>query len=92
MPTLILFMIFFLFLQEALFTEIGHITPMTLKMKLKRSDIHLNPVRKRNSKRKYEPFSENGVKFILNRIGSAFSVITQRFPAHIHAVISHGFE
>ncbi|TAA74868.1 MAG: hypothetical protein CDV28_1151, partial [Candidatus Electronema aureum] len=32
------------------------------------------------------------VKFIRKRIESAFSVITQRFPAHIHAVTSHGFE
>jgi hypothetical protein len=59
---------------------------------LERSGIHLNPVRKRNSKRKYEQFSEDGVKFIRKRIESAFSVITQRFPAHIHAVTSHGFE
>jgi hypothetical protein len=62
-----------------------------IKYALKQSDIHLNPVRK-NSKRKYESFIGDGVKFIRKRIESAFSVITQRFPAHIHAVTSHGFE
>lgn len=59
---------------------------------LEQSGIHLNPVRKKNSKRKYESFTGDGVKFIRKRIESAFSVITQRFPAHIHAVTSHGFE
>jgi hypothetical protein len=62
-------------------------------MNLKQSDIHLNPVRKKNSKRKYESFIGDGVKFIRKRIESAFSVIAQRFPVHIHAVTtSHGFE
>lgn len=59
---------------------------------LEQSDVHLNPVRKNNSKRKYESFIGNGVKFIRKRIESAFSVITQKFPKHIHAVTSHGFE
>jgi hypothetical protein len=59
---------------------------------LKQSDIHLNPVRKNNSKRKYESFIGDGVKFIRKRIESAFSVIAQRFPVHIHAVTSHSFE
>ncbi len=59
---------------------------------LEQSGIHLNPVRKKNSKRKYESFTGDGVKFIRKRIESAFSVIIQRFPAHIHAVTSHGFE
>lgn len=59
---------------------------------LEQSDIHLNPVRKKNSKRKYESFAGDGVKFVRKRIESAFSVITQRFPRHIHAVTSRGFE
>ena len=59
-----------------------------LRMKLRRSDVHLNHARKNNSKR----FIGDGIKFIRKRIESAFSVITQRFPAHIHAVTSHGFE
>ena len=59
---------------------------------LERSDIHLNPVRKRNSRRKYESFIGDGIKFIRKRIESAFSVIAQKIPAHIHAVTSHGFE
>ncbi|CAK8720128.1 hypothetical protein LDFHOB_09555 [Candidatus Electronema aureum] len=82
----------FLFHLEVSFMATKHIMPIILKMKLKQSGIHLNPVRKKNSKRKYESFIGDGVKFIRKRIESAFSVITQRFPAHIHAVTSHGFE
>jgi hypothetical protein len=59
---------------------------------LEQSGIHMNPVRKKNSKRKYESFIGDGISFIRKRIESAFSVIKQRFPAHIHAVTSHGFE
>jgi hypothetical protein len=59
---------------------------------LEQAGVHLNPVRKKNSKRKYEAFAEDGIKFIRKRIESVFSVIKQRFPAHIHAVTSHGFE
>jgi len=59
---------------------------------LERSDVHLNPFRKRNSTRKHKSFLEDGVKFIRKPIESALSVITQRFLAHIHAVTSHGFE
>ncbi|HSN65368.1 MAG TPA: hypothetical protein VLS94_01955, partial [Fusibacter sp.] len=59
---------------------------------LEQSDVHLNPIRKKNSKRKYEAFIGDGIKSIRKRIESALSVITQRFPAHIHAVTSHGFE
>ncbi|WP_417910944.1 IS982 family transposase [Candidatus Electronema sp. PJ] len=54
--------------------------------------IHLMPLRKKNSKRKRDRFVENGIKFIRKRIESAFSVIKQRFPAHIHAVTHQGFE
>jgi hypothetical protein len=91
--TQMLFMTFlFLFHLEVSFMEIKHVMPIILKMKLKQSDIHLNPVRKKNSTRKYESFVGDGVKFIRKRIESAFSVIAQRFPAHIHAVTSHGFE
>ncbi len=49
-------------------------------------------VRKKNSKRKYNGFLENSIKFVRKRIESAFSVIKQRFPAHIHAVTHKGFE
>ena len=54
--------------------------------------IHLMPLRKKNSKRKYGGFIENGIKFVRKRIESAFSVIKQRFPADIHAVTHQGFE
>lgn len=54
--------------------------------------IHLMPLRKKNSKRKRGGFVENGIKFIRKRIESAFSVIKQLFPAHIHAVTHQGFE
>ena len=59
---------------------------------LEQSDVHLDPIRKKNSKIKYEAFIGYGIKSIRKRIESAFSVITQRFPAYIHAVTSHGFE
>ena len=52
---------------------------------LERSGIFLNPVRKKNSKRKYESSAESEIKLIRKRIESAFSVISQKFPAHIHA-------
>ena len=50
------------------------------------------PLRRKNSKRKYDPLVESGIKFIRKRIESAFSVIKQRFPAHIQAVTHQGFE
>ena len=53
---------------------------------IKRSNVD------KNSKRKYEAFAEDGIKLIRKRIESAFSVIAQRFPAHIHAVTAQGFE
>lgn len=63
-----------------------------LEDSLKEEGIHLMPIRKKNSKRKYESFTESGIKLIRKRIESAFSVIKQRFPAHIHAVTHRGFE
>jgi hypothetical protein len=63
-----------------------------LEDSLKEEGIHLMPIRKKNSKRKYESFTESGIKLIRKRIESAFSVIKQRFPAHIHAVTRRGFE
>ena len=42
--------------------------------------------------KKYESLTGYGISFIRKRIGSALSVIKQRFPDHIHAVTSHGFE
>lgn len=59
---------------------------------LKLSDISLNPIRKKNSKRKYESLAEDGIKIIRKRVESIFSVISQKFPKHIHAVTSRGFE
>ncbi|MCP4473125.1 MAG: IS982 family transposase [Gammaproteobacteria bacterium] len=59
---------------------------------LKNGGIHLMPVRKKNSKRKYDFFTERGIGYIRKRIESVFSVITQRFPRHIHAVTHRGFE
>jgi hypothetical protein len=35
---------------------------------------------------------KNGIKFVRKRIESAFSVINQLAPAHIHAVTHQGFE
>ncbi len=56
------------------------------------ADIHLMPVRKKNSKRKYSGFLENSIKFVRKCIESAFIVINQRFQSDIHAVTPHGFE
>jgi hypothetical protein len=56
------------------------------------SRISINPARKKNSKRKYDSFIEDGIKFIRKRIESVFSVIKQRFSGHIHAVTAQGFE
>jgi hypothetical protein len=50
---------------------------------LNQSDIHLNPVRKKNLKRKYELFIGDGVKFIRKRIESAFSVIAHGFELKV---------
>ena len=60
--------------------------------KIKWSNVDLNPIRKKNLKRKYETFAEDGIKLIRKRIESVFSVIAQIFPAHIHAVMAQGFE
>jgi len=59
---------------------------------LKDREIHLMPVRKKNSKRKYDTLTERGIKYIRKRIESVFSVIEQKFPKHIHAVTPKGFE
>lgn len=64
----------------------------SLEDSLMERGIHLMPLRKKNSKRKHGGFVENGIKFVRKRIKSAFSVIKQRFPAHIHAVTHQGFE
>jgi hypothetical protein len=63
-----------------------------LEDSLKENGVHLMPLRRKNSKRKYDPLVERGIKFVRKRIESAFSVIKQRFPAHIQAVTHQGFE
>ncbi len=59
---------------------------------LKNRDIHLMPVRKNNSLRRYDSLIDQGIKYIRKKIESVFSVIEQKFPSHIHAVTSRGFE
>ncbi len=59
---------------------------------LKDRGIDLMPVRKKNSKRKYDSFTEQGIGYIRKRIETVFSVITQKFPRHIHSVTPQGFE
>lgn len=54
----------------------------------KEKNIHLMPIRKKNSKRNYDSFISEGIKYIRKRIESIFSIIEQWFPNHIHA----GFE
>ena len=53
---------------------------------LKDRGIHLMPLRKKNSARKYDTLTERGIRYIRKRIESVFSVIEQKFSRHIHAV------
>lgn len=59
---------------------------------LKEKKINLMPTRKRNSTRKRESILESGIKYVRKKIESAFSVIEQKLPRHIHAVTPRGFE
>ena len=53
--------------------------------------ILLQPQRKANSKRPLSPCLEFLNKPIRQKIETAFSLVTQRFPRHIHAVTAEGF-
>lgn len=59
---------------------------------LKEKNIYLMPIRKKNSKRKYDSLFETGIKYVRKNIESVFSVIKQNSPRHIHAVTARGFE
>jgi hypothetical protein len=59
---------------------------------LKENNIYLMPIRKKNSKRKYDSLVEKGIKYVRKGIESVFSVIKQNLPRHIHAVTARGFE
>ncbi len=59
---------------------------------LKERKVYLMPVRKKNSTRKHDSFFETGIKYVRKKIESAFSVIEQKLPRHIHAVTPRGFE
>ena len=50
------------------------------------------PIRKKNSKRKYDYLLDTGIKYVRKSIESVFSVIKQGLPRHIHAVTARGFE
>jgi IS5 family transposase len=54
--------------------------------------IHLRPIRKKNSQRNYDFSFAQGIRYIRKRIESTFSCIQQWFPKHIHAVTHRGFE
>ena len=54
--------------------------------------IHLMPVRKKNSRRKFPPFTEYLQRKGRKMIETANSLITGMFPKKIHAVTAKGFE
>jgi hypothetical protein len=54
-------------------------------------DIHLDPNRKKNSKRYDEPPMRDYKKFMRRRIETTFSQISAFFPKWIHAVTLNGF-
>ncbi len=55
-------------------------------------NIHLIPIRKKNSKRQYDPWIPFMIQPIRKKIETTFSEITSLFPKKIHAVTSKGFE
>jgi hypothetical protein len=53
--------------------------------------ITLQPQRKKNSKRPLPAWREFLSKPIRQKVETTFSLVTQRFPRHIHAVTAEGF-
>jgi len=56
------------------------------------TDIRLEPMRKKNSKRARDPWIEAYIQRTRRHIETAISVLEQAFPKTIHAVIPEGFE
>jgi hypothetical protein len=54
--------------------------------------ILLQPLRKKNSKRPFEPWIRFWQERVRKRVETTFSVMTQGFPKVIHAVTAPGFE
>jgi hypothetical protein len=59
---------------------------------LKERSIGLMPIRKKNSRRKYDFLTGAGIGYVRKKIETVFSLIERKFPAHIHAVTPRGFE
>lgn len=55
------------------------------------SGISFRPLRKKNSKRAYDPWSQFLYQSKRKRVETSFSQITNFFPKTIHAVTPHGF-
>lgn len=56
------------------------------------ADLHLQPMRKKNSKRPFPPFIQYLQHYHRKRIETAISVLEQQFPKSIHATSAAGFE
>jgi hypothetical protein len=56
------------------------------------ADLHLQPMRKKNSKRPFPPSIQYLQHYHRKRIETAISVVEQSFPKTIHATSSEGFE
>jgi hypothetical protein len=54
-------------------------------------NISLNPIRKRNSKRRRDPFAEAMIRKKRKKVETTFSSITELIPRSIHAVTQLGF-
>ena len=59
---------------------------------LKAADIHLKPLRKKNSKRQYPPWEVYLQHAYRKRVETSNSLIEQLLPKSIHAVTAEGFE
>lgn len=58
----------------------------------KERSIGLMPIRKKNSRRKYNFLTGAGIGYVRKKIETVFSLIERKLPAHIHAVTPRGFE
>jgi hypothetical protein len=59
---------------------------------LTEADLHLKPLRKKNSKRPFEPWVRYLQHHTRKQVETTFSQIAEMFPKHIHAVTPRGFE
>ena len=55
-------------------------------------NVHITPLRKKNSYRQHDTGTKIWIKMIRQRVETSFSQISAFFPKSIHAVTSKGFE